>query len=246
MKLLKRAWLLWAAAMAASSAGMGASQEAVDMIDFKGKLYSSLFSAAEPTFKVAELDRTAYARLSGPMKKRLASYEQRRTAFKSRMREPSRDLEFPLNAMLDKRKGMERGIVALIDSPGIGDLAAQYASEASVFYEWEGMSEGPLSEANYAEEYMKREPKTPLRPYLLVFLLHRYRCAFECLMWEKKTDEAKDAAAKYCTNLELTRKDPDPMFGLIANDLDQQQMNIYVDASYTKGSVHPKCSGHKR
>ena len=62
-------------------------------------------------------------------------------------------------------------------------------------------------------------------------------------MSEKKDGEAKAAAARYCTWLQLARKDPDPLVGLIADDLDLQQTNIYILEPFNKGNVHPKCPG---
>jgi hypothetical protein len=56
----------------------------------------------------------------------------------------------------------------------------------------------------------------------------------ECLIWEKRDNQAKDTAEKYCTYLRLARKDPDPLIGLIAEDLNMQK------TIYLKGYINVK------
>jgi len=62
--------------------------------------------------------------------------------------------------------------------------AAAYARKATLAYEWEGYPDGPLAEAKSTEEYLRLHPATVLRPYLELFLLHRYRAAFEAAVYE--------------------------------------------------------------
>ena len=80
----------------------------------------------------------------------------------------------------NKKYSIELGIYSLIDKPGIADSAYSYAQKAKLFFEWEGFSDGPLTEADFTETYIENHPNSIINPYLLLFLLHRYRAAFEC------------------------------------------------------------------
>jgi hypothetical protein len=209
-------------------------------VDFKGQLYRSLFSATSGEFRVVDLDRSARGALSPAMRKRLAQYEARGRAFNSLLRPPA-DLTFPADCLFTARQAIEKSIVALIDSPGIEKTAAHFAQQVNIYYEWEGMPDGPLDEARRAAKYLVAEPATSLRPYLVLFLLHRYRCAHECFVWGKKDAGAKDAANEYCTLLQLARADTDPLVRLIAEDLDKQR-TVYL-ADYINDGRPSACFG---
>jgi len=89
--------------------------------------------------------------------------------------------------------------------------AAAYVRDAKFYYEWEGDQDGPFDEAASAVAYVTAHPQSTLRPYLDVFVLHRYRCAFEAAGWEAahgKTAEMTDAqgAAKHVADLSGQRR----------------------------------------
>jgi hypothetical protein len=220
----------------AGGASLTFGQQTITPHDFKGRLFAPILWAAPSSFKVTDLDQDSYAALPHDLKKRLLELEARYTRFRSRLprsKERDRLPEF------EHMKVVERAIVSLVNVPGIEDLAARYATQATIFYEWEGMSGAPLNEAGYAEVYLTGHPKSVLKPYLLLFLLHRYRCAFECLVWEGKKEEAKETATKYRSILKRARNYPDPLVGLIAEDLDLQQKNIYMESKLTGRNIHP-------
>jgi len=123
---------------------------------------------------------------------------------------------------------VERAIVALIDRQGIESAAAEYATRAVLFYEWEGMSEGPLAEAAFAESYLLEKTDSHLRPYLQLFLAHRWKCARETLMLEKNRPQALLIQSKYKSQITLLRGDVDPLVRAIAEDLDNEPA-LYID-----------------
>lgn len=94
--------------------------------------------------------------------------------------------------MAAARSSLETGMVALLEvSDQSADArtalereAGTYARMAKLYYEWEGFPEPPLDEANFAEGYLRDHPRTVLRPYLELFLLCRYRSAFEAALYE--------------------------------------------------------------
>jgi hypothetical protein len=120
----------------------------------------------------------------------------------------------------EKKRGLERDLVAFVSTPGIEDTAAAYAGRATLAYEWEGMADGPLAEAAFAKAYMESRPETPLAPYLALFLAHRYRCAFEILERGGDARGREDAARSYRSALRLALGADDPLIRFIADDMD--------------------------
>jgi hypothetical protein len=106
--------------------------------------------------------------VDGRLKKRRAC--KPRFAMPEDGREVEKELAF-------KHGAIECAIIALANRPGVEREAAAYAEHAILYYEWEGSSDGPIAEAGFAEDYLESHSRTALAPYLLVFLLHRYRCA---------------------------------------------------------------------
>jgi hypothetical protein len=206
---------------------------------FKGKLWRSLLYERYLPVTPAVGDSTAYSTLSPKTKARLAEYAERLNRFHSRIGNPPGSDQFELTVLFHIRVGIERGIVALVSKPGIEEKAAQFAERTRLFYEWEGMSDGPLIEAADAEYFLTSDPKTPLRSFLFLFLLHRYRCAYECLVYEKNMEQAAKTAETYRALLVRARSQADPLAVLTVDDLDCESGNIEMDPQYTKGLVHP-------
>ena len=197
--------------------------------DVAGLLYKSVFYSHMLEYDPERLDTTGFPK---QLQERIRSYVSRRKAFQSKLDEPE-NKEFPALVLLQKRRSVERAIVALVEVAGIEKMAADYASKARLYYEWEGMSDGPLGEAQFAETYLSANPATPLRPYLLLFLLHRYRCAYECLGFEKNLEGRAKAEQKYQLYLKQARANPDPLIALVADDIDRAP---YL---YIKTDEHP-------
>jgi hypothetical protein len=76
-------------------------------------------------------------------------------------------------------------VVALFGD-GIAAEAAMFADSVSPAYEWEGYSDGPLSEMAGAERYVAGHPTTRIRPYAQLLIAHRGICALEALQYERK------------------------------------------------------------
>ena len=68
---------------------------------------------------------------------------------------------------------------------------------APIAYEWEGMPDGPLAESRYAEDSLAQNPKTPLAPYLYLFIAQRQRAAAEASDRTANTAVNTAALAKY-------------------------------------------------
>jgi hypothetical protein len=144
-------------------------------------------------------------------------------SFVSRLPKDSSELEevdaFAAAAMLEKRRRMERAIVSLLDCPDAAAAAAEYAARATLCLEWEGMSDGPLREADFAERYLEQHPRTPLRPYLLLFLGHRLLRAAEALVGEGSEVQAQKTLAMGLSRLEEAAAMDLPLVRLVAHAL---------------------------
>jgi hypothetical protein len=191
---------------------------------FKGRLYA-VVSHWPPDEQLKAGD----AALAPPeVRGRFERFAKCHASFKSRL--PDSDSIF---AALSHRRALEHGLACLIEAPDIAALAADYAAHAGILYEWEGMSESPLSEAAYAETYISDHPKSPLLPYLYLFVAERARYAFELLEGEKDPEGMTTQAARYRTFIARARS-ADPMVALVANDFDG------LSFVYTKIGKHPR------
>lgn len=171
---------------------------------------TALVSLSDPAYRTPQS-------MPAALKERISRYRARAQAFRSRIKTGATK-EGPERALADKRRRMEGEIVALIDAPGIEALAADYAVRAKLYYEWEGMSDGPLGEAAFAEEFLQDHPQTVLKPYLALFLAHRYKCAAETLERDKGP-AYEQAIENYRRRLEVSLKNADPLFRLVAESM---------------------------
>ena len=206
-----------------------------------GLLFGTILdSLADPAYRAPE-------GMADALKERVVRFRARAQAFRSRIPASAKQ-EFPERVFEEKRRRMEGGIVALIETAGIEALAADYAARAAIFYEWEGMSHGPLREAAFAEEFLRNNPQTALKPYLELFLSHRYKCAAEVLKWEKSS--AYDQARRdYRRHLDVALKDADPLIRLVAASIrDRPFLYIRTDPPASlRGASAPRgrcgCAG---
>ncbi len=212
-------------AIVAASVAVAAAQAgfAHPEIDFKGKLYRSVFISGPGTLSSGDL-----ADVAEPLRSRLSEYLSRRAAFNSQYEgRPSDPDEVARDA---KRRIVARAIVSLIDAAAIETRAVAFVKDAPIAAEWEGRPEGPIAEAQYAEQMLEASPDTPLAPFIHVFAAQRYRAAAEAAEHEADAQAAADAERRYREHLRQARAAKDPMFGLIADDLERVPY-VYVQRS---------------
>jgi hypothetical protein len=202
--------------------GTAATQRAPERpaLDFKGRLYRAVFVPGPDVLSSGDI-----AQAAEPLRARLSRFLTRRTAFTSLYKSTPADVV--AIARDAKRRAIERGIVSLIETDGIEQLAADFVTAAPILYEWEGMPEGPISEADYAEQLLQKEPSTPLAPYLYLFIAQRQRAASEAAELTQNAAVAQAAAAKAREFLQRARRAADPIFGLVADDLERLPF-VYV------------------
>jgi hypothetical protein len=210
-----------------SAAVAAQKQYAHPKIDLNGRLYRSVFQAAPPYLSSGDI-----AGLPAALRARLSTYLTRRATFTSSYEGTATGFD---GAASDaKKRSLERAMVAVIDDPKVRELAVAFLKEAPIAGDWKLGVEGPTAEAAFAEEFLKRDASTPLAPFLYVFIAHRQRAAFETAERAKNVEAQTAAARKYRTFLQRARAAEDPIYGLIADDLDRQ---AYV---YTRAAAHPR------
>ena len=200
-------------------------------IELSGKLYRAVFSPGPGTLTANDL-----AAVPEPARERLNRFLARRAAFTSRYTHEASSFE---QARVDaKKREIERAIVALIDAPGIEDRALDFVKSAPISVDWQGKWEGPLTEAAAAEEFLKGTPSSPLAPYLYAFIAHRQRAAFEAYAKAQNADGMKTSSKKYRTFLQRARSSSDPIFTMIADDLDRQT-HVYLKSEHHPATYDP-------
>lgn len=158
--------------------------------------------------------------LSEAERNRVEAYNRCVARFSSRI--PVEGLpQGPGRWLTEKRQRVERGIVCLVGGDGIDGVAAGYARDAELFYEWEGMSDGPLAEAAFAERYLRSHHDTILASYLHLFIAHRSRCAAEALAAEGNEAGQARATESFRRQVAAVREDPDPLVRLAAGSLER-------------------------
>lgn len=212
-------------ALAAPAAAQSTDASAVPRFD--GKLYRSVFSSGPGMLKPADLQA-----VPEPLRARLARYLERRSRFKSGYKGQPDDISDVRSDA--KRRVVERAIVSLVDDPGIARAAADFAAAAPIASEWEGKHDGPLAEATFAEDVLKKDPASPLAPWLYAFIAERQRIAFEAYENEKDQEGMKAAARKYRIFVQRARSVEDPIYAALVADMES------LPHLYIKGSQHPR------
>ncbi len=170
----------------------------------------SLFQVGDEAVPVAGLDGEAAAQVE--------AYNACRHRFASRLGDGGLPAG-PKRALGDAGRRLEKTIVCSLGGAGIEEAAA-YAGQAELAYEWEGMADGPLAEAAFARAYLAEHQATPLRPFLLLFIAHRSRCALEAMAREGDAEGALRARLDYRTHLEAALGERRALIRLAAAGLD--------------------------
>ena len=149
---------------------------------------------------------------SSSSRSRLAAYVERWQTFKTRQGAIAGSPE-----TWQRRERLEREIVSAIQRPGIEQVAHGIAWSQGPY----GVTTDVLQEATWAEGLLRDSANASAAPYLYAFLASRYRMQFE------RADEDRSAlerlAKKYKTMLERVRTAGDPLFVMLADDLDGRE-----------------------
>lgn len=100
----------------------------------------------------------------------------------------------------------ETRLAAHSDSSGDAALAQDYVSKLRPCYEWEGFHDCPEHEAQFADEYLARNPTSPFARFLPLLAAHRWLCASEAYDYEGKPEEARRSRNFYEQRLSVARQ----------------------------------------
>ena len=84
----------------------------------------------------------------------------------------------PEDAVKYKRRNLEEQIVTVMGENTRAEAKA-FSQAVPLYAEWEGMSEGPVDEANFVDNWLSKRLGTPIAAFLHLFKAHRLRAGFE-------------------------------------------------------------------
>ena len=123
------------------------------------------------------------------VQQRLADYRQRERLFRSALTPPPGATAVE-HELFDKRVAIERVLFCLFPRKDIARVAAGYASDADVSYEWEGASDPPRREAAFIDGLLRDLQQPWLAPYLDLIAGHRKLCASQLQGGESEANRA--------------------------------------------------------
>jgi hypothetical protein len=108
----------------------------------------------------------------------LVEYLERERAFRSALTPPP-GATAEERETYDRRVGIERVVFCLFPRGDSAKVAPQYALDADIEPDWQGMPEMPRREAKFIDRLLADLPKPWLAPYLNLVAGHRKLCASE-------------------------------------------------------------------
>ena len=157
---------------------------------------------------------------------RWAVVNERAARAKSRLRQPptaSREI----GMVWEKRRQYERlfnavgvSLVASDDSDvWIAEEAADLVGGMRPCYEWEGFSDCPLREAEFAVFWMGHQPRSAFIAFLPLFAGQRLLCAAEGFDYEEAPTKAAEARRRARLLLEQAAAGRDALFSYVAKQI---------------------------
>lgn len=108
----------------------------------------------------------------------LAEYRERERVFHSGITPPPGATAGELETY-ERRVGIERVVFCLFSRGDSARVAPQYALDADIEPDWQGLPEMPRREARFIDQLLRDLPRPWLAPYLNLVAGHRKLCASE-------------------------------------------------------------------
>lgn len=128
----------------------------------------------------------------------LTEYRERERAFHSGLTPPPGATEEERESY-ERRVGIERVVFCLFPRGDSATVAPQYALDADIEPDWQGMPEMPRREARFIDQLLADLPKPWLAPYLNLLAGHRKLCASEMDGAGARTGAMTDDARRQLT-----------------------------------------------
>lgn len=126
-----------------------------------------------------------------------------------------------------RRQNLREQIVVMMGEQTRADAEA-FARAVPLFVEWEGMSENPLNEADFADNWLRKHPDTPIAAFLYLFKAHRLRAGYEAAKARREKDLWPVLAGKYKEALDKALSFNHPLISCIALDMENQPY-VYLE-----------------
>lgn len=140
---------------------------------------SGVAAVADAVLWGREMPSAAYtAGLPRTVQSQLAEYRERERVFHSGLTPPPGATPDERETY-DKRVGIERVVFCLFARGDSARVAPQYALDADIEPDWQGLPEMPRREAKFIDRLLADLPKPWLAPYLNLVAGHRKLCASE-------------------------------------------------------------------
>lgn len=130
-------------------------------------------------------------------------------------------------AVLVRRQNLVEQMVAILGQ-NMRREAEAFAHAVPLKCEWEDMSEGPVDEANFVDNWLIKRSGTPITPFLHLFKAHRLRVAYEAARAGNEKDLWPILARRYREALDEAKSSTNPLISCVADDLDAQPF-VYLD-----------------
>lgn len=106
--------------------------------------------------------------------------------------------------------------------------AEAFANVIPIMPEWEGVSGGPVSEADFVDNWLKERPSTPFAPFLYLLKAHRLRAGYEAARATHEKSLWPILARRYREALNTAKSSSNRLISCIADDLDAQPF-VYLE-----------------
>ena len=127
----------------------------------------------------------------------------------------------PEDAVYVRRRNLVEQIVTAMGE-NAREEANVFAFAVPLHTEWEGMSEGPVVEADFVDQWISKYPNTAIAPFLHLFKAHRLRAGFEAARARNEKGLWPILARQYRESLDKVRSSANPLISCIAGDLEAQ------------------------
>jgi hypothetical protein len=133
----------------------------------------------------------------------------------------------PEDAPEYRRQNLREQIAVIMGEQTRAEAEA-FARALPIDVEWEGMSENPLNEANFADNWLRKRPGTPIAAFLYLFKAHRLRAGYEAAKAGYEKDLWPVLAGKYKEALEKALSFNNPLISCVARDMEDQPY-VYLE-----------------
>jgi hypothetical protein len=126
-----------------------------------------------------------------------------------------------------RKRNLEEQIVVVMGNK-IRDEARAFSQAVPLYSEWEGMSENPINEANFVDNWLRNRLDSPIAPFLYLFKAHRLRAGYECAKAGHEKGLWPILAMRYKETLEKALSFNNPLISCIAKDMEAQPY-VYME-----------------